>query len=66
MRDSRNGSKHALVETEENVRQVSRAVGLGQRLHQTKLRQVAEESISGSRKGERVAPEEPLEADDAD
>lgn len=61
---SRNRRKHALVETEQDVREVSRAIGLSNRLHETKLGEVSEEGVSSAGKGQRVAPEEPLEADD--
>lgn len=63
---SRNAGKHALVEAQQDIRKERRSIGLSQSLHETELGEVAQEGVSGSRKGQGVTPEEPLEADDGD
>lgn len=60
---SRNGSEHALVEAEQNIRELRRADGgLGDDILETKVRHVAKEDGAGVREGQGVTPEEPLEA----
>lgn len=49
---SRNSRKHALVQAKQDIGQVGRAIRLSQRLHQAKLGEIAQKSISSSRKGE--------------
>lgn len=65
-RYSRNAGKHALVKAQQDIRKERRSIGLSQSLHETELGEVAQEGVSSSRKGQGVAPEEPLEADDGD
>lgn len=63
----RNGGEHALVEAEENVGDLAATnAGLTEHLHQTKVGEVADEGASLVGEGERITPEEPLEADDRD
>lgn len=62
----RDGSKHSLVETEENIWQHGRAIGLSNGLHETKLAEITKEGVSSAGKGQRVAPEEPLEPNHGD
>jgi hypothetical protein len=61
---SRNGSEHALVETEENVRESAGAIGLGHCLLEANHGEITKEGVSSAGEGEGVAPEEPLEAHD--
>lgn len=57
------GGEHALVDGEEHIRDVSGAHrGPGQDIFETKVGQVTDEGARRVRKGEREAPEEPLEA----
>jgi hypothetical protein len=63
--DIRDGRKHALVEAKEQVRHLGAAdAGLAQYLHQAKVGEVPDVGAARVGEGERVAPEEPLEADD--
>ena len=65
--DARDGSEHALVETEEDVGDLGAAdAGLAQHLHETKVGEVSDVGAAGVGEAERVAPEEPLEARDGD
>ena len=60
----RDGGEHALVEHEQNVRNTTDILAHG--LHETEVVEGAEERVAGARESERVAPEEPLEGDNAD
>jgi hypothetical protein len=64
--NARDGGEHALVEAEQKIRDLGTTnTGLAQDLHETEVAQVADESAARVRKGQGVAPEEPLEADDS-
>lgn len=64
---SRDGSEHSLVDGEKKIRNLGATDGGGtQDILETKVAQVSNVLAGGVREGERVAPEEPLEGDDAD
>lgn len=62
----RNGSKHALIQAKQQVGDFGAAyTWLRQHVHEAKVGEVADEARARVAKGEGVAPEEPLETDDA-
>jgi hypothetical protein len=64
-RNLRDGSEHALVQAEENVRDAAATDGgLGEGFPEAEVGQVAKEGAAGVGEGQGVAPEEPLEGDD--
>ena len=65
-RNLRDSSEHTLVNGEKQIRDLGAADGgLSQDVHEAEVGQVSHEGPSGVGEGEGVAPEEPLEGDDA-
>lgn len=62
----RDGGEHALVQAEKQIRDLGPTdTGLAEDLHETEVAEVADVGAASVREGQRVAPEEPLEADDS-
>lgn len=62
----RDGREHALIHSEEKIRDSSTANGrLSQGVHEAKVGQISNEPASGVREREGESPEEPLKRDHA-